>query len=81
MHTPLRTCIGCRTTAAQSDLIRIAKVDGEPPRLTFDPAKNHPGRGAWLHHTEECLALAIKKNAFSRAFRTRVQPNELVITA
>lgn len=81
MHTPFRTCIGCRASAPQSDLIRIAKIDGEPARLVFDPAKTHPGRGAWLHRTETCLALALKKKAFSRAFRARVTPDELVITA
>ncbi|MFC6353240.1 YlxR family protein [Rothia nasimurium] len=81
MHTPVRTCIGCRTTAPAHDLVRIALTQTEPPRAVFDRAKNLPGRGAWLHHTPECLAQALKKNALARAFRTRVEAKELVIPA
>lgn len=28
-----------------------------------------PGRGAWLHPSTECLALAEKRRAFSRALK------------
>lgn len=81
MHTPTRTCIGCRTTAAATDLVRIALVGAEPPRAVFDRSKTLPGRGAWLHHSPDCLATALKKNALARAFRTRVEPDDLVIEA
>lgn len=81
MPLPIRTCIGCRTTAVASDLIRIALVPAEPPRAVFDPGRKLPGRGAWLHYSSECLATALKKNALARAFRTRVEPSSLVIEA
>lgn len=46
-------------------------------RLVFDPSTGRavvderggaPGRGAWIH--PQCLALAVKKRALARAFRT-----------
>ncbi|MDO5092809.1 MAG: YlxR family protein [Propionibacteriaceae bacterium] len=60
---PIRTCIGCRRRAAQSELLRLVRrgdeiVDGTRPRL--------PGRGAYLH--EECFGAAQKRLAFRRAF-------------
>ncbi|WP_336604445.1 YlxR family protein [Rothia nasimurium] len=81
LPTPVRTCIGCRTTAPQTDLIRIALIGTPPQRAVFDAAKTLPGRGAWLHPTEACLAKALKKNALARAFKARVDASELVITA
>ncbi|MFW0170554.1 YlxR family protein [Rothia sp. P4278] len=73
--------MGCRTTAAQADLTRIALRGTAPPRAVFDRDKSLPGRGAWLHLTEACLTKALKKCAFARAFRTRVDTAELVIKA
>ncbi|WP_257618079.1 MULTISPECIES: YlxR family protein [Rothia] len=73
--------MGCRTTAPAPNLIRVALIQAEPPRAVFDEARNLPGRGAWLHRTPECLAQALSKNALARAFRTRVNAAELVITA
>ena len=34
-----------------------------------DPSGTAPGRGAHLHPTAECLALAERKRAFARALR------------
>ncbi|WP_258934877.1 YlxR family protein [Nesterenkonia pannonica] len=34
-----------------------------------DPARRMPGRGAWLHLSRECFDSALKRRAFSRAFR------------
>jgi uncharacterized protein len=50
--------------------MRFASVDG---RVTQDPARALPGRGAWLHPRPECLAAAQRRNAFARAFRSRVE--------
>ncbi|WP_408607109.1 YlxR family protein [Actinokineospora bangkokensis] len=34
-----------------------------------DPRRRMPGRGAWLHPDERCLAKAEKRRAFPRALR------------
>jgi len=69
---PLRTCVGCRTRAAKSDLLRIVverSIDGAIRRLIPDPRGGMPGRGAHLHPDPECLALAERRRAFGRALR------------
>jgi len=47
----------------------VTLVDG---RVVIDEKATQPGRGAWLHRSQECLDLAIKRRAFARAFRTSV---------
>jgi len=68
-HVPLRTCVGCRQHDERARLLRYVAVDG---RLTPDPAKAAPGRGAWVHDAPACWALALKRKAFARALRTAV---------
>jgi predicted RNA-binding protein YlxR (DUF448 family) len=63
---PMRTCVGCRTRDEQRRLLRVVTVQGS---IVPDPRRRLPGRGAYLHHKPECLALAERKRAFSRAFR------------
>ncbi|MBB5743879.1 putative RNA-binding protein YlxR (DUF448 family) [Microbacterium ginsengiterrae] len=38
-------------------------------RLVFDERAVMPGRGAWIHPTQECLDNAIRRRAFARALR------------
>ena len=68
---PRRTCIGCRVTSAKSDLLRIVAVRQQagPPCLIPDPRGRLPGRGAHLHPTPDCLALAERRRAIGRALR------------
>ncbi len=63
---PIRTCVGCRTRAAASGLLRVVAVEGI---LVPDPRRRHPGRGAWLHPDLGCLRLAERRRAFPRALR------------
>jgi predicted RNA-binding protein YlxR (DUF448 family) len=63
---PVRTCVGCRTRAAASGLLRVVAANGI---LIPDPRRRHPGRGAWLHPNRECLRLAERRRAFPRALR------------
>ncbi|TBO56183.1 YlxR family protein [Streptomyces kasugaensis] len=65
---PERTCVGCRERAAKSDLLRIVMIEGE---CAPDPRGTLPGRGAHVHPTPACLDLAVRRRAFSRAFRDR----------
>jgi predicted RNA-binding protein YlxR (DUF448 family) len=75
---PIRTCIGCRAQTTKRELLRIvAETDaegqeGSQPGSWFvapDPSGTAPGRGAHLHPTAQCFALAERKRAFSRALR------------
>ena len=51
----------------------VAGTDAEDPTNIWfvvpDPNGSAPGRGAHLHPTPECLALAERKRAFARALR------------
>lgn len=76
---PVRTCIGCRATDSRGSLLRVAVRNSAAgvPVAFFDTAKRASGRGAWVHQNPTCLAAALKKGAFNRAFRTRVDTDEL----
>lgn len=63
---PIRTCVGCRGRGGRDELLRFVLVDGE---VVADPEKRLPGRGAWLHDSPECRALAARRRAFARALR------------
>ena len=63
---PVRTCVGCRRRAAKADLLRVVAEDVE---AIPDPRRRAPGRGAHLHPTPECLELALRRRALSRALR------------
>ncbi|MGP3981219.1 YlxR family protein [Streptomyces sp. KR80] len=65
---PERTCVGCRERAAKDDLLRIAVVEDA---CVPDPRGTLPGRGAYVHPAQVCLDLAVRRRAFSRAFRGR----------
>ncbi|QNN52204.1 YlxR family protein [Nocardioides mesophilus] len=69
-HESVRTCLGCRQRAARHELLRVVAVDeGSGLMVVPDPARRRPGRGAHLHPTPECLALALRRRAFARALR------------
>lgn len=62
----IRTCVGCKARAVKSDLLRVVAVDGE---IVADPLARSPGRGAYLHPSQECLERARRRRAFPRALR------------
>jgi uncharacterized protein len=66
---PLRTCVGCRRRAPQSELVRL--VVGPDHGILV--SRTAPGRGAWLcRGSLTCLERAVKRDAFRRAFRRSV---------
>lgn len=75
---PTRTCVGCRTRCGTGNLVRVAQAsDG-----SLMVSRTAPGRGAWLcrepgtdRPAVGCLDKALRRNAFSRAFRTDVAAN------
>lgn len=72
---PQRTCLGCRQVKHQSDLIRFVRSpDGA---VLVDLKGRLPGRGAYLCNSRECLAAAVSRQQFNRAFRCECQPIDL----
>ncbi|WP_083511206.1 YlxR family protein [Microbacterium sp. XT11] len=63
---PVRTCVGCRTRAPRSALLRVVSQNGI---LIIDEHAVLPGRGAWMHPTRECMEAAVRRRAFVRALR------------
>lgn len=63
---PVRTCVGCRTRASRSSLLRVV---ADQSSLLFDVRKCLPGRGAWVHDEAQCLDNALRRRAFVRALR------------
>jgi predicted RNA-binding protein YlxR (DUF448 family) len=53
--------------AAKSDLLRVVAVDGE---IVADPTARRPGRGAYLHPSQDCLERARRRRAIPRALRS-----------
>jgi predicted RNA-binding protein YlxR (DUF448 family) len=73
---PLRTCVGCGETADPRTLRRL-KLDGA--RVVLDALGTAGGRGAWLHPAAGCLAKAVKRKAFARAFRSAAEVDEAAL--
>ncbi|MBX0300075.1 MULTISPECIES: YlxR family protein [Cryobacterium] len=63
---PVRTCIGCRSRASRSSLLRVVAQNS---LLVVDETATLPGRGAWIHPTIACFQEAVKRRAFGRALR------------
>lgn len=69
-HVPMRTCVGCRTSAPKRELIRVVRSpEGE---VGLDLTGKRPGRGVYIHPQEECLQKAIKTRQIQRALETAV---------
>ena len=66
---PQRTRIGCRKKAPRSELLRLVAEGSGSTAVLVDERRRMPGRGAWLHPSESCLALAVKRRAFGRALK------------
>jgi predicted RNA-binding protein YlxR (DUF448 family) len=68
---PERRCIVTMERREQGEMIRfVLSPDGH---VMADLAARLPGRGAWVTASAEAIDLAVKKGAFSRAFKTQVK--------
>ncbi len=63
---PLRKCLGCGEMKPKQELIRaVRSPEGE---ISLDLTGKKNGRGAYICHSRDCLAAAIKAKRFERAF-------------
>ena len=69
-HVPLRTCVACHSKAPKREMARF--VVNEKKELMVDLTGNVSGRGANLCLSQECLSLAIKKRAFERVLKKKI---------
>ena len=60
--------MACRTSRAKRDLQRIVRTPTGD--VVVDPTGRLAGRGAYVCHDADCLSIAIKKGALSRALDT-----------
>ena len=74
----VRTCVGCRSRAPRSSLLRVVVRNSE---VVADTSAILPGRGAWLHPVDECLDLALKRRAFGRALKAEAALDPTAIRA
>jgi predicted RNA-binding protein YlxR (DUF448 family) len=66
----MRTCIACRNVAEQAALLRFVRApDGE---VWFDVQGTMESRGAYTCPTPSCIARAVERGAFKRAFEAPV---------
>jgi predicted RNA-binding protein YlxR (DUF448 family) len=78
----MRTCVGCRAVAPNTELVRVARDSGGALSLS----RQLSGRGAWLCRgeveglpAEGCLDQAAQRQAFGRAFRVPVAPDAVMV--
>jgi predicted RNA-binding protein YlxR (DUF448 family) len=60
--------VACRTSRAKRDLRRIVRTPTGD--IIVDPSGRLAGRGAYVCQDTDCLSIAIKKGALSRALDT-----------
>ena len=65
MATQIRSCVACRGRESSKELLHLVLIEG---RVTPDPKRVLPGRGAWLH--PNCFELAVQRRSFGRAFKS-----------
>lgn len=70
---PQRTCIACRTKAAASSFLRIARPSGQELRTLSGPSM---GRSAYVCPREACVAGAFSKGRLERALRQTIPADE-----
>ncbi len=71
-RVPQRTCVGCRSTLAKRELVRVVRTpEGQ---VLVDPTGRMNGRGAYVHASRECWDLALKRGGLERALKVAIAP-------
>ena len=74
-HTPLRTCVACRTSGDKRGLLRV--VRNPEGVVEFDPTGKANGRGAYVCNNEKCVLQAQKQKKLDRSLKSPV-PDETI---
>jgi predicted RNA-binding protein YlxR (DUF448 family) len=69
-HIPQRTCVGCRSTDAKRQFVRVVRTP--EGTVEVDPAAKRPGRGAYICARPECWKEALKKDRLAHALRATI---------
>lgn len=72
--SPERTCIVTRAKGTPEDMIRF--VIGPDATVVPDIRRKLPGRGVWVTARADRVAEAVKRQAFTRGFKTKVVASE-----
>ncbi len=67
---PLRKCVSCNLMKEKAELFRVVK--NKEGKIFVDETGKSQGRGAYICKNHDCILKAQKKNAFSHAFKCRV---------
>ena len=67
---PLRKCTGCNEMKPKKELVRVIKTPEDEILIDLTGKKN--GRGAYICHSSECLAKAIKTKAIERSLSCKI---------
>lgn len=71
-HTPMRSCVFCKTRAEKQMLTRI--VSNVESGVSVDKTRQLPGRGAYV--CSKCVAGNLSKNQLEYALRTTLNENQ-----
>lgn len=66
-HTPIRTCVACRTPAPKRGLMRVVRTPGG--NVEIDPTGKKVGRGAYLCRSVACVQMALKAKKLDRVLK------------
>jgi uncharacterized protein len=70
----MRTCVGCRRTRPQEELVRYVRT----PDGMLAEGRTLKGRGAWLCRAQPaCVEAAARRRAFGRALRGDIHPEAI----
>ncbi len=73
-HIPQRTCVGCRTSSAKREFVRVVRTP--EGAVEVDPGGKRAGRGAYLCAQRSCWDEALKKDRLAQALRTTISPGD-----
>jgi predicted RNA-binding protein YlxR (DUF448 family) len=73
-HVPQRTCVGCRSTDAKRQFIRVVRT--QEGGVEVDLSGKKAGRGAYVCDRRECWSEAMKGDRLGRALRAMVTPDQ-----
>ncbi len=73
-HVPSRMCIACGKKAPARELVRAVYAESQ---VRLDPTRKLAGRGAHVCVDSRCLARAVERRLFSKAFKCNANTDAL----